>query len=89
MPLHAFIKIISQYKYTLFEDICNTQEHYFLMKSIKLQDSFYKYHQNQNRTQQLKEKRERDIWQYRKEKERNNRQKKKWEQDYKTDKSSI
>ena len=56
MPLHAFIKIISQYKYTLFEDICNTQEHYFLMKSIKLQDSFYKSHKNKDRTQQLKEK---------------------------------
>jgi hypothetical protein len=32
MLLYTFIKIISQYKYTLFEDICNTQEHYFLMK---------------------------------------------------------
>lgn len=56
MPLHASIKIISQYKYTLFEDMCNTQEHYFLMKSIKLQDSFYKSHKNKDRTQQLKEK---------------------------------
>jgi len=32
MLLYTFIKIISRYKYTLFEDICNTQEYYFLMK---------------------------------------------------------
>lgn len=65
MPLHASIKIISQYKYTLFEDMCNTQEHYFLMKSIKLQDSFYKSHQNKDRAQQLKEKPKTNIRQYR------------------------
>lgn len=29
MQLHTFIKIISQYKYTLSDDMCNTQEHYF------------------------------------------------------------
>lgn len=75
MLLYTFIKIISQYKYTLFEDICNTQEHYFLMKSIKLQDSFYKSHQNKDRTQQLKEKPKTNIRQYREQKERLNRQK--------------
>lgn len=62
MPLHASIKIISQYKYTLFEDMCNTQEHYFLMKSIKLQDSFYKYYQNKERTQPIKRKRRDEDW---------------------------
>ena len=61
MLLYTFIKIISQYKYTLSDDMCNTQEHYFLMKSIKLQDSFYKSHQNKDRTQQLKEKEETKI----------------------------
>lgn len=29
MPLYALIKIISQYKYTPSDDMCNTQEHYF------------------------------------------------------------